>query len=119
MPARIGLLFVADDFGRTWLATDQRPTGIASMLNAAPFLSVRLVDRDAEHGTFATLSRVHLTQTPVTTPEASTMALLGIGVAAVTALRWRHRKAQRSRNIAPSLRSPHSSAGSLVFFGSQ
>lgn len=97
---RIGLGIEGFEFLGNWLTTDGWPVDVAGTLNSAPFKSVWLFDRAAEHGTFARLGNVQFTQTPV--PEPSTIALLGIGVAGLCVRQWRHRKA-----IAP--RTSHAS----------
>jgi hypothetical protein len=87
---RIGLGIEGFEFLGNWLTTDGWPVDVAGTLNSAPFKSVWLFDRAAEHGTFARLGNVQFTQTPV--PEPSTIALLGIGVAGLCVRQRRYRK---------------------------
>jgi hypothetical protein len=87
VPSRIGLGLEGFDLVGNWLTTDGWPIDVAGTLNSAPFRSVWLFDRTAEHGTFATLGSVQFTPTPV--PEPSTIALLGMGVVAFGVRRWR------------------------------
>jgi hypothetical protein len=92
LPSRIGVGLSGDDFIGNWLTTDQWPADVAATLIAAPSSRLWLFDRNAEHGTFATLGNLELTQVPKT-PEPTTIGLVGAGLVGLGARRWRQRKA--------------------------